>query len=235
MRKEELLKFYLNYRLFIFPIIVALSSIILMALVIFPQTLKLLSNQSAKGELLKRSQFLEAKAQALESYNEGDLTLKVNYALFSYPSDKDFVNSVGILQNLTAQTGYSISSLSLGSSSGSTQVSQSYAIKLDLIGPLSLLPTLLNKIEASPRIMRVSSLETNLTKDLQAVTVSLSIDVLYSAPPTGFGSIDSPLPQFTKEDEQILAKLAGAGGASVQQNIQIPSQLPPRGKSNPFE
>lgn len=235
MKKEEILKFYLNYRLYIFPGIVTLSSLILIVFVIFPQTSKLLSNQSAKQEILNKSKFLEAKAETLESYDERDLNIKVNYAITSYPTEKDFANVVGVLQNLTAQTGFSISSLNLGSSSNS-KVGQSYSIRLDAVGPLSLLPILLNKIESSPRLMRISSVETISARDPNSVTVDLGIDVLYSAPPSEFGSVDSPLPELSKQDENILAQLASTNTQiPTSQLEQAPSQLGPRGKANPFQ
>lgn len=232
MRKEELLKFYDKFKLYIFPAVVALSSMVLIILIIYPQTAKLLSNQKKALEISQKAKFLEDKAEKLESYNADDLNFKVNYVLGAYPVDKDYVTALKILQNIVAQSGFSIVSLSLGSSGINNEQAQSFSLKLDVLGPSSQLPTFLGNIEGSYRLMRVSSMETSSGKDA-VLTVALSIEVLYSAPPGGFGSVDSPLPQLSEEEEKILSKLATVGRAISQE--QSASQLAPRGKPNPFE
>lgn len=236
MKKEEILKFYLVYKLFIFPAIIVLSSLILIAFVIYPQITKLIVNQKTQEEIFNKSNFLEAKAQTLESYDPNDLSIKVNYALGAYPTDKDFISTIGLLQNLAAESGFSIGSIALGGEvkSGGPL---SYALKLEIIGPTSLLSTLLNNIESSSRIMRVSSVAISFARDAQLGTTSLVIEVLYAAAPAGFGSVDSPLPQISQKDEEIIAKLAKSSGMTITpvQQPQAPVQLGPRGKENPFE
>lgn len=233
--REEILKIYINYRLYIFPAIVALSSIILIVFVISPQAIKFLTNQGAKGEIIQKSKFLEVKAQVLESYDLKDLNLKLNYALSSYPLDKDFAAVIGLLQNLTTQLGFNIASLAVGPGSSATQAIQSYSIRLDIAGPIALVPSLLNNIESSPRLMRVNSVEIASIKDSQSTTVELNIDIPYASAPENFGNVDSPLPQLSKADEDILAKLARVAPAVSQTQVQTRTQLPARGKANPFE
>lgn len=237
MKKEEILKFYLVYKLFIFPAIIVLSSLILIAFVIYPQITKLIVNQKTQDEIFNKSNFLEAKAQTLESYDPNDLSIKVNYALAAYPIDKDFLSAIGLLQNLAAASGFNIGSISLGGGEAKSGVSQSYGVKLEIVGPASLLSTLLNNIENTSRIMRISSVATSLAKDVQSGTTSLLVEVLYAAAPAGFGSVDSPLPQISQKEEEIIAKLAKSGGVTITpvQQPQAPVQLGPRGRDNPFE
>lgn len=232
MKKEELLKFYDKFKLLIFPAVIVLSSLILIILVIYPQVTKLLANQKAAGEIAEKSKFLEAKVQTLESYDPADLALKVNSALSSYPVDKDYVNVLRLLQNIIAQSGFSIVSLSLGAVSERSGNVSSYGLKLDVLGPTIKLPTLLSNIESSYRLMRLSNLETSAGKDLQT-SASLNVEVLYASGPVGFGSIDSPLPELSSEEETILARLARVGDITIEE--QTTAQLGPRGKSDPFE
>lgn len=232
--KKELVKFYITYKLFIFPAIVALSCLILIFFVIYPQTSQLFSNQKSQGEFLKRSEILEAKAQSLEQYDSRDLELKVNYALGAFPADKDFATVVGLLQSITARSGFSINSLNLGSGGGKVQNAESYTIKLDLIGSKSLLQALISNIESSPRLMRVASLETTVGRDAQSSTVSLDLEILYAPAPKEFGTIDSPLPDLSEKDEELLSRIARVGEVvSLVQPEAV--QLGPRGKANPFE
>lgn len=233
MKKEEIKKFYLTYRLYIFPAVVALSSLILIIFIIYPQIISLLKNQTIEKNALNKSKFLETKAQTLESYDLGDLSRKVNFALGSYPTDQDFVYALALLQKLIAQLGLNVVSISLGASAAKNTSIQSYNFKLEILGPLSQLPVLLNSIENSPRLMRVSGVEVSGASGSQGVYISLGVEILYASAPTGFGSIDSPLPVLSEKDEEIIAKLARIGTFTPQ--TPTSSQLGPRGKANPFE
>lgn len=231
MKKEEIVKFYQHYRLYIFPAVVALSSLTLIIFVIYPQALKLITNKQVEGDMINRSKFLEVKAQALESLDSTDLNRKKDFALVSYPTDKDFASALGLLQNFTVKSGFNIVLISLGSGTLGTNA-QSYNLKLDILGPQTLLPGLLSNIENSPRLMRVSSVETNLGKDPQGALISLSVDVLYSSVPEDFGSIDSPLPELSEKDEEVLVKLARS---AVSPSLESITPSGARGKANPFE
>lgn len=241
MKKEELLKFYQNYRFYIFPVIVALSSLILIIFVIYPQTIKLLTNQKIGGEIAKKSVILETKAQTLENYDSGDLSAKVNSALSFYPSEKDLASIIGLLQDITAKSGFSITSLSLGGGLENKGL-QSYGVKLDAVGPQKLMQNFLSNLEGSLRLIRISSLETSSAIN-QTIQASISLDVLYSSQTGDLGSIDSPVPQLSKEEEEVLARLAKVSPTTTttttvttgQPQTQTQTQLGPRGKLNPFE
>ena len=216
--KNQVLKFYTTYKIFIFPIIIIFCSLILIVFVIYPQIVKLIRNQKDLGALMNKSQFLSTKVLALDNLDGGDLSKKVGLSLSSYPSDKDFGYVIGIVQNISAQSGYNVVSISLGESA---KGNQSYAVKMQLIGSVSLLPILISNIENSNRLMRVSSVETT-SRDSASVNVSLSLDVLYSALPSTFGTEDSPLPELAQKDEELLSKLAKATPViSNQVNLSI--------------
>ena len=230
MKKENLLKFYQTYRLYLFPGVVALSSLLLIVFAILPQAVKLISNQKQEGELINKSKFLESKAQALESYDSDDLARKVEITLNAYPGSKDFEVAIGLLQQLAAQSGFKIASIVLGNTSKTSGGSESYELKMEMIGVKSGLPVLLNNLESSPRLIRVQNIEASFN-NLQALNVSLVVEVLYAGLPQSFGSSDSPLPEFNQVDEDLIAKLARVGGV-IPQSSFIST---PRGKANPFE
>lgn len=233
MKKEELLKFYEKFKLFIFPAVVLLMSLLLIMLVIYPQVMKFLENQKQVAQLKEKSEILESKAKELESYDPKDLSLKVNSALSSYPTDKDYVNSLRILQTIVAQSQFVVASMTLSGGSEDTGAkAQSYNMKLDVIGPMANLPKLLSNIENSYRLMRVVSLDTSAGKDL-LTNASLTVNILYADAPKGYGSADSPLPKFTEKEQEILSRLAAIGDIVIPQEQGV--QLGPRGKTNPFQ
>lgn len=245
--KKEAVKFYQTYKFSIFPFIVVFSSLILIIFVIYPQASRLLTGQKTEIEILEKAKVLEAKAETLESYDPGGLSSKVGYTLASFPVDQDFTTGITLLQDLSARSGFAITSIAVGIAPVTGKSSQSYNIKLDLSGPENLLPIFLSSIEDSPRLMKISSLEVSARAG-QLAAISLSIDILYSPIPGNFGSVDSPLPALSADDEEILTKIARVSStASIisplfQQPLQQPLQqpqdstnLPPRGKLNPFE
>ncbi len=234
MKKESIIKFYTTYRMFIFPAIVALSSLILIIFVILPQLMALLTNQKNVSDLLVRSKSLEVKAATLETYDSSDLARKLEYALSSLPEDKDFATVLGLIQNLAIQSGFSVTSISLGSSSSAKVANaQSYSIKLDVVGAKSLLGVLFSNLEGSIRLMKVSNIEFTNAPNQQAVNSSITLDILYLPLPTNFGNVDSSLPEVTDRDEKLIERLAKNTAPAFSQPTYV--SLPPRGRANPFE
>lgn len=231
IKKETVAKFYLNYKFYIFPAIVALSSLFLIVFAIYPQTVKLLDNQRLSNDLINKSKFLETKVAALESYDAEDLSRKVELVLNSYPADKDFGNILGILQQQATQFGFNIVSASLGGAASKLGNTESYEIRLEVVGAKASLSSFLNSLENSARLMRVKSIDIS-SGQASTFSVALIVEVLYAKAPQTFGSIDSPLPTFGQKDEELLASLTATTGT-----VATPSAIPPsqRGKLNPFE
>lgn len=232
MKIEEIRKFYLKYKFYLFPAIVAISSLILIVFVIYPQMASLIINQAVEKSSFDKSKFLEAKAQALESYDVSDLNRKVGFAISSYPTERDSIYAIGVLQGLMAKVGFNIISISQGASIAKSGNIQSYSFKVEVLGPLSRLPFLLNTIESSPRLMRISGMDVG-GSSAQGVSVSLGVDLLFGSAPLGFGSIDSPLPTLSEKDGEIIAKLVRSGIPSSASQANLSNVT--KGKSNPFE
>ena len=233
MKKDNLIKFYAKYRLYIFPSVVVLSSLILIIFVIFPQIVKLLDNQKALGELTNKSKFLDIKVAALEGYNNEDLSRQVGFVMSSLPADKDFGNTLGLLQQAISQAGYSINSVSFGNTAGKVGNANSYEVRIEIKGSKATFQTLLDSLENLRRLVRISVIEITSNQITQTLDVSLVVEVLYSPIPQSFGSVDSPLPQISQKDQELLARLA-AGANAVVSSPSATVGLP-RGKANPFE
>lgn len=230
--KEAIVKFYSKHSTYLFPVIVVLASLFLILFVIYPQTVKLLSNQEALTALHKKSKILETKISALESIDGEDLSRKVGLALIVYPAEKDFGNILGLLQYLVSQAGFSIDSISVGRGGEKMAGTDSFEIRVETKGPKVLFQTLLDNLENSPRLVRISSIDTSVSQASQAVSGSVAIEFFYASLPESFGAIDSPLPEITEKDEELIATIARIN-ATIPSTSVIPSS--PRGKPNPFE
>lgn len=239
MNKDSLIKTYTAYQFFIFPAVIVLSSLFLILFVIYPQVNKFINNQKVSAELLNKSKFLDTKVQALESYNEEDLSKKLGFVLRTYPTEKDFAGTLGLLQQLTAKSGFNISSIAVSNSSGKVGNADSYDVKLEVSGSKALFPILLNNLENSSRLIRVSSIDVSTNQASKTVNVSLVVQVLYSVLPQNFGSEDTPLPQISEKGEAILATLATTNEMPIQNIAVATNSATPsstlKGKLDPFE
>lgn len=235
MKKEIIVKFYSTYKLYIFPAVVVLSSLFLIGFIIIPQISKLIGNQKAIESLSTRSKLLETKVFALESYDENDLSKKAGITLSILPVDKDYVNILGLLQQLTAKSGFSITSVSLGEGGNKLNKTDSYTVKLQVKGTRVLFESLLNSLESSPRLIKVNSIDISSNQASQEIEAALAIDVLYSKLPQNFGTEDSILPEISQKDEELLTSLSQVSEAVSMEASPSAGISSPRGKSNPFE
>lgn len=163
--------------------------------------------------------------------DEDDLVRNVEYALIAYPIDRDFNNIVGLLQSLTRENDFSISTLSVTPGSDTPDAVQKYGVKMEILGSGSLLPHFITAIESSVRIMKVANIEVSPVRGGDIINVALEIEVLYAQAPKSFGGPTSPLPQLSNQDEELIAKIATFGIPRPSQGVTSQS----RGKSNPFE
>lgn len=232
MKKEDLVKFYSKYSLYIFPAVVALSSIFIILFVIYPQVIKLIDNQNSIEDLLNKSEFLENKVSALENYDNADLSRRLEVALAALPGEKDLGSVLGLLQKMTIESDFSINSISFGNAAGKSGNSNSFEVKLEIKGSRTRLPDLFSNLENSSRLVRIKSIDISSNQASQYLDVALAIEVLYSPLPKDFGGPDSPVPQLSQKDEELIARImeetTGVSGPFV-----LPSS--PRGRSNPFE
>lgn len=242
MKKATILDFYTTYKLYIFPLVVILSSLFLIVFIIYPQTVKLINGEALKEDIRNKSKFLESKAVALEAFDSEDLSHKVGVALSIYPVDKDFGNLLGLLQELAIKSGFSITTISFASQTGKTGTANSYGVKFEVKGSKILISNLINSIEAAPRIIRVEKVDVASRAGSRTADVSLDLKVLFSELPKAFGSADSPVPELNNEDLTFLASLERKKSVedlppipSTSSGILAPTAISPRGKVNPFE
>lgn len=228
MEKERIIKFYLANRLLVFPAVVVLASLFLVIFVIFPQTAKLINNQKAMGDLNKQAELLSTKAGLLESYDGDVLSRKLGYILASLPVDKDYGPVLSVLQQMNASLGFSINSVSFNNSASSLG---GLGVQLSVKGSKPMFQILLDNLENAPRLIRINNIDISSGQDSQILEATLGLDALYSEPPQNLGSIDSPLPELSKKDDELISGLERL----AETMASFSAGESPRGKSNPFE
>lgn len=240
MDKQTLINFYVKYKFILFPVLVAVSSLILILFAIIPQINSLLSTNKTIGSLSNKFTALETKAKELDLFDEEDLNRKVGITINALPQESDSAQVLGILQLIALQSQFILSSFSIERGSQASKAN-SYGAKLELLGPKLTLSNLLDDIEDNPRIMKVGSLDISSARDNNAITLNMSVDVYFEPLPKSIGGSDAPLPKLSSEDEELIATLAKS--APSGSDLIIPTDggagpvIPtgPKGKPNPFE
>ncbi|MBI2334599.1 hypothetical protein HYU96_02245 [Candidatus Daviesbacteria bacterium] len=226
---KDLIKFYKKYRLFIYPAVVAVSSLILIIFVMIPQIGTFFKSARQESDFRVRSEFLDTKVSALESLDEAGLSRQVSDVLASLPGEKDFAGAIYLLAGLAKENGFTIGTLTLGAGSGTkSSAGESFGARMEALGPKSLLGRFLSAIESSPRLMRVTGIEISSARGGDTIEVSLAIEALFAPIPVNLGSVDSPIPQLSPAEEELIARLSGS-------DLPEPLPLSPTGKSDLFE
>ncbi|MBI4038194.1 type 4a pilus biogenesis protein PilO [Candidatus Daviesbacteria bacterium] len=233
MRKESLINFYLKYKIIIYPVLIGVASLFLIAAVILPQLKSYLKERENLENSSQRLQNLEVKAAELNNINTEELKKQLQISVIALPPDKDFADIVGVLQDLTVRSGLSLNTIQLGQVQTNTAAAVSnYTMKLEVFGSKSGLESLVESIEKASRVMKVSSIDLSAAKGFGGVTANLTIEVFFASNPQQLGSVEAALPKISDEEQKILVRLfqAQKTTGSISQNVPLP-----RGKSNPFE
>lgn len=230
--RKGLTELLTKYKAYILPIVVGISSLILILFVIYPQLTGFFRGQKDLQTAEQKLKKLQVKAADLENLDEGDLNKNLDYALTALPADKDYPTIIGVFQRISAESNMSLESLQVGSS-GQEQGKKVpvYVVKVELLGTKQGFEEVLRQIEKNPQVMRVNGIDlATLRSD---VDISLSVDIFYLPTPTRIGSVDADLPVLNEEEQSLLARLASIIPAPVSATEAPP--LLPRGKANPFE
>ncbi len=232
MNKEKIAQFYSKYKIFIFPISVAIASLVLIVVVIYPQISTFLKNQSDFEDMSKRLQSLEVKAKDLEVLDVDDLNNGLAIAFASLPSDQDLATITGVIQRLATISGVSLASLQVNPGQViSLNGANGFTVKAEISGSKAAVSRFINNIDQSSRLMKISTIEISHSRvGSDLTTALLSVHVFYSPSPKELGPIDSELPQLTSDDQRVIATLAKA-----KTTVGFTSPTLPKGKSNPFD
>ena len=231
MNKETLVNFYLKYKIIILPVLVSLSSVVLIIFLIYPQLRSFYEGQERLQKEKVRVFKLEAKTTDLASINETQVNQAVKSALVVLPQTQDFSSLIGIFQKLTVQSGVTLLSFQLGSSQIKVPGVSGFSVKMEVEGTGSNLALFLSNIDKASRLMKVESVEVSKSRS-GILNGSILVDVFFAPVPKELGALDSEVPKLSAEDEKLVEELVKS---IVVQETQPIATSSGKGKSNPFE
>ena len=244
MNKEAIQKLYSRNRIIIFPALVGLAALSLIILVIIPQIIGYLKSQDDAKKTQSRLEILEVKATELSNLPEEDLKQKLQYAVSALPTTKDYTSVIGLIQRLSVESGVTLESVNLDTGkSASLPEANSYVVNAAIASTKSGFDEFLKRIEDGPVLMKIASLEVNSGGSDGSVTASVLIDVFFSPTPKNLGSVETPLPKLSEEEQKLALELENKVALTPVSTLtptgeiieQPPANILPRGKANPFE
>jgi len=232
--KSRIKEFYSRYQIFVYPTVIGLASLMVIVLVVIPQIQGFIEGQSTLSNTTQKAKFLEVKAAELSRIDPEDLSKKVNLAVSALPTDKDYGSIIGLIQRIGADAGANIVSLTISPAAGEKNLS--FAVQLTVVGLKQSVNSMIEDIEKSPRVMKVSNINITSSNIDGSVGADFVVNVFYAPAPKSLGAVETELPKLTTKDEEILATLASSSVSEPA--LTAPSsaaQLLPRGKANPFQ
>lgn len=236
--KEEIIKFYTQNKVVIFPVLAGISSLLIIMLVIYPTLSGFLSGNQKLKDLHRQSQALAAKATELANLDQTALTSNLTVSTLALPTDQDYASAIGTVQALSSAAAYTITSVQIipNLPAGFSSKIPGFTLKVEILGPRATLNTYLSALESSLRVMRVAGFEVNPAKTGDTINVVVNLAVFYSPHPSSLGSADTPLPQITNEEKTVIANLARANSIINQsQGLPAGPSSTTKGKLDPFE
>lgn len=195
---------------------------------IVPQVKQILNDKSSLDQETARLEKIKRKLNELKTINQNDLSERTNLALQAVPPEKNFLGLLSNLEKAANKNSLAVESFQV--IPGSLNVTQQgkLSLKMSIIGSLENVKNFLVSAESILPIVDMKVIKIGIEKDI--ATTEMSLDLSFLPLPKTLGSIDSPLPHLTVDEEKALSKLSGFDRS---QNDLGGSDIP-AGKDNPF-
>lgn len=234
----KLKEVYLHNKYIVLPIFVGISSVIILTLVIIPQLLSYFNTRSQLVDTQKRFSELETKALELKNIDEEGLKSDLQIAFTVLPIEKDVLSALANMQALVAQAGLELVDTGFSTSQKQAGSKGSFQLNVTVLGPISSLRNFLIRLQDSPQIFQVKSINVHFQKEGSLVEAEIPVDVFYQAPLSVVGTSGQPVSYLSEEERKLLAKLStvvAQFALPVVSGIEASGTAIPLGRPDPFE
>lgn len=226
--------YYIKYNRYIVPAAVAVIALLIAVLVTIPQLLRLFETFETINKLTEQRDFYREKAASLQNMNLAEYQGDLDVALIALPVDKDIPGVTGEVLSALSGSGTSLDGITFSNTAAESEKVEEFGMRVDVSGTQDTIKNFLDRIKVTPRIIKLSSIETGTGRDGQ-ISASIGLVTLYQQLPGNIGAVDEPLSQVSKEDAQILADIkVRARSLPTVNSSGSTSGAGPLGKLNPF-
>ncbi|MDO8429128.1 MAG: hypothetical protein Q7S88_00680 [Candidatus Daviesbacteria bacterium] len=243
---EQLKKNYQEYRLIIWPVVITISSVVILIMVVIPQIFSYISSGEEIAGVITQVEALENKALQLQSINELQISQDLEVAYTVLPIEGDIPQSVVILQSIAAKSGLQVTGVHFNQGQLIDKINGedlksakgSYNINLTVIGTPDQIKQFLTNLKLAPKIFQVDSISAVFKKSALSLEVEIPIMVFFESPPATIGNVSDPVPALTKKEEELLTVLSQVVPTYNQiiatTSAQVDVSSVPLGKIDPF-
>lgn len=234
-------------------------ALLIVTLVYMPKVAQIVTKISTYNNEKTRMESLKFKLSSLNSMSESDTKSLYSVAESALPSEKDFPSILIAIDNLAQETNFTLDDVSFAPGIVSTesavkvdeginQTSVSEQVKETESGALALMVTVkgrgttaqfdefVKRIPMVRRLFDIESVKASYFTDVEDLLLTELVLRAYYLPPVAeIGSVESQLPEFTAENQNILNLLETYPDLNFVQAISEGSQDVPLGKTNLFE
>lgn len=206
MNSENYKQFVKANKLVIVPILVGISSIIIIVFIIIPQVLSYFNIKTEINQGQSKLTILEAKAKELNNLDQSETDNGLKVVSTVLPSDADIAGVIAELQDLASKSNLELSHVGYINSQSATEKKNNFQIEVKLIGPLVNLRTFLLSLQNYPRIIQVENIVVQQTSKSVESTVPLTV-YYASEKPSIVSSVDKPIVPLSEDQKKILSQL----------------------------
>lgn len=235
MNTKEVLNLLQKYQNYVIVAASIFISLVLLIIVVIPQLILTFQTAHELTQTKNQIQFLNSKAQFLSNIDTNVYNQDINIVGTVLPEEVDIPAAVSQIQNLISESRLQLVSINSVNNTSTSQSnsdgSNSYDIKLELLGDAASLKQFINSLNTAPQIMKLAGLD--LTGSRGGLTDSnVTIRIYYLPPVKTTEDIMQPLNSLTQDDVVLLTKLQN----NVQSNPFVGSNSTgARGKADPFQ
>ena len=201
-------KLFIKYKFtFIWSASSLLLAVLLVVLVVLPQTLSFIKTNTLIGQDDVKLNNLAAKLKVLQSVDKDSYKSDIATTVTAMQEQRDLPASIDQLQILLTREGLTIESITFLGSGAPVAGLQPYQMKIVIAGSTDSVRDFINGLKNAPEIMKITDLNiTGSTRGLVQDEITLS--AYYYPPPKSIGTIDQPVSAKNPQDQAILDLLS---------------------------
>lgn len=229
--------FYKKYKILILPSISVLLCFLILFFITLPQYSTLKSTYSKVDEIKQLNAKLADKTLTLQKINSDDYKNNLDSSFIALPLEADIPGIIGQVLFLLSSSGLKLETISFGGGGTAENGVSEYQTRLEISGTQTGLLLFIDKVNAAPRIMKISRLEVSSagTSSVDRINSSLTVTSYYQTLPPPTLKADQPVDLFNQKDQDTISKIKFSFETVSGVKYSTSSANSAIGKEDPFK
>lgn len=220
-----------DLKVFIWPAIGILITLVLLVAVIIPQIFSIIKTNLEILEKKALSKDLQNKAVILGGINLNQYKEDFSKLSVALPLSSDIPSAISQLQMLTAASSVTIKSFAITVPSSAS--ADSFQMRIELEGNIEDINKFISDLKSSSRIFVLNRVEMVGSRSSTVYQASITLTTYFQPIQTTLSPIDQEIQPLSSEDLAEIATISR--NVSKNQGVSEATTTGPKGKSNPFQ